>query len=171
MSSYLQKRKAALYPIFEKKKIIEDEIVKLKAQREAKDLELKQAEQKVVELGIKITEANENLAGLTEALSALSDESLKSLSSHLSYLQDASAVVDGYFLIVKGLEFKIKNQETILAKIFEDQKQAREQISKEESRLGVIKKDLDIYRNRLQEKINEHGLQDQIKINIPQINS
>jgi len=93
------------------------------------------------------------------------------LSSHLSYLQDASAVVDGYFLIVKGLEFKIKNQETILAKIFEDQKQAREQISKEESRLGVIKKDLDIYRNRLQEKINEHGLQDQIKINIPQINS
>lgn len=170
MSSYLQKRKAALYPLQEKQKLIEEETVKLKQKRELREVELRQAESKVAEIAIKLTEANGQLAGLTTALDALADESLRSLANHLTYLQDAAAVVDGYFLIVKGLEFKIANQEQVIKKIFEDQKQAREQMSKEESRLAVIKKDLGIYRDRLEAKIKEHNLQDQIKINIPQIN-
>lgn len=73
-------------------------------------------------------------------------------------------VAEGFSKLINKLSERIDIQHDELEQIENKKKEALALISAEEARLSKVKEDLDIYRKRLQKKIDVYGLSDEIKI-------
>ena len=74
------------------------------------------------------------------------------------------AIVEGFSALILKLSDRIEEEKKELDAIGKKKQEAISAISKEESRLSAVKSDLDIYRSRLQKKIDAFHLSDEIKV-------
>lgn len=96
-------------------------------------------------------------AKFVETVNRVINESIISMKA-------ATVISDGLLLLVKKLEDRIEEQKKELDIVEQKKKEAFSLISSEETRLSIVKSDLEIYRIRLQKKIDAYGLSDEIKV-------
>ncbi len=82
-----------------------------------------------------------------------------------SLAMDASLnIVEGFSKLIDKLSDRIEDQKKELDGVEKKKNEALALISSEERRLSNVKSDLNIFRERLQKKIDLYGLSDEIKI-------
>ena len=142
----------------QKKHELELEINKLTSKAEIKANEYK-------ELADSVTDINSRIQTLTANISDIQTFGDKTLEVIKNILIDAHKTVsssdecvDRSFRIVKELDKQIDTQVLKLQSFQIEEKERREQLAKDVVTLDILKNDLTIYTNRLQEKYDALGL-------------
>lgn len=157
MSSYLQKRKAALFPLMEKKQEIDKQIVAAKEKQEYYANLLKTI-QEALELARQAFQETENSLdefGLKNR--ELLDLYNSQIQESLKVLGEFEVTINGFLLVVKTFDGKITEQKTILNELQKRQKELSESITRDSTIIAKHWKDLGIYKARLQAYIDESG--------------
>ena len=162
--SYLAKRKFVLGPALAKKRGIEEKTTEAKqvAQIEStrlKDVSIlrKEAEQKLLEYQAEVN-------GLAETAEGDLSQIYLLYSRSIEVLQQAGQAVDQYLIVLKRLNELVGKE---IEKVREVKKQRDVHIiaiSSEDKRLEDKRSDIDIYEKRLRKKIEDAGMEEEIKL-------
>ena len=79
-------------------------------------------------------------------------------------MNSSMSIADSFIRLIKKLSEKISLEEENLKYVIEGKNEVMKRVSAEESRLSKVREDLEIYRKRLQKKIDAYGFSDEIKI-------
>ena len=151
-------RSQALTPLFEKKRELETKIATLKSQCEVEEGKTRGASEALTDLNIRLDSLNK-LIGEVEKLG---DEAVSAVSKVIEGGQEAASeatrAVDGAYVLLRGIESKIAEKESQLAKTKEEQEARIREINEENAKLEVRKKDLQIYQGRIEARAEELGI-------------
>ena len=151
-------RSQALTPLFEKKRELETKIVTLKSQCETDERKTGEAAEALTDLNTRLNSLNKTI----EEVEKLGDEAVSAVSKVIEGAEEATSAatraVEGAYVLLGGLESRIAEKEVQLTKTTEEHRARIEEINAENGKLAVLKKDLDIYHDRLQKKYYELGL-------------
>jgi chromosome segregation ATPase len=143
---------------------LNEEIAKLKSTKEKAEQDATEAVQNVADLQSRRAKLELELQSPDAQIDDIISYSQRVLNECTLAIRTASDEVDSYLKFVKKLSEKVSDQIKELEKIETLKNQAHENILVEEKALAVKKNDLDIYAQRLQQKIDTYKLADEIKL-------
>lgn len=133
--------------------------VKEKAQKEVEQLvlSLEDLSKRKKELEEIIALPYSDLAQFVNIAGRIVNESVLAMDASLE-------IAEGFSKLIGKMSERVETHKKELDAIEQKKREALNTISAEEARLSTVKEDLNIYRNRLQSKIDAFGLSDEIKI-------
>jgi hypothetical protein len=162
MDTPLKKISTQIFELGEKKRQVEVETNKATSIYETESKKAAEATDLVTSLHTKISE----LTDVSEQINNLGTDSVKeandAVAASIVVLRSMGNIADAILLAVAKADGVITQRIEDLNKAKADFATKNEEQVKEGERLQVLKKDLDIYRNRLQIRYNELGLGDLI---------
>lgn len=151
-------RAKVLTPLYEKKRELEAEIVSLKSQCEVNNTKAKGIAEQVTDLNETFKKL-EDFIDRTEKLGMEALEAVESvITEGVEALQQANKGVDTAIALLDRVTAEIDKKEAKLTEIEAQKKDRIKEINRENEKLEVKKRDLDIYFNRLQNKYYKLGL-------------
>ena len=150
-------RNQVLTPLFEKKRELETLITTLKSQCEIDERKSRETAEALTDLNTRL----ENLNKLIEAIEQIGEEAVVSVSGviteSLEAVKGAVGLVDKTYELLRQLGAKVAESELKLENTKKEQAERLDEINRENGKLAILKKDLDIYRDRLEKKAYELG--------------
>lgn len=151
-------RAQTLQPVYQKKRELEAEVAALAVSR---DTAKQQAAEAVEAVGA-LEERRKGIAGLIDGLVATAKEALAILSATVaqaaSVQKTASDAVSEAKTALRSLELRIEQEGIVLAQIRDEQKARLAEIARENDKLGVRERDIDVMRVRIIRRAEELGI-------------
>lgn len=157
-NTYLTKRQDSIRPLLDKLAALKLELNTLQNQKNLSQLEAQEALVVLESINQSIESLNTQLLvdiDAVEEFIGFTKEVLNTGSQHIKATED---IISQYMVVIAALDSKIKDSTSELQKVQEERAKVLENIQAEEKRLSSRKRDLDIYKERLQAKAMELGV-------------
>lgn len=157
-NTYLTKRQDSIRPLLDKLAALKLELNTLQNQKNLSQLEAQEARVVLGSINQSIESLNAQLLvdiDAVEEFIGFTKEVLNTGSQHIKATED---IISQYMVVIAALDSKIKDSTSQLQKVQEERAKVLENIQAEEKRLSSRKRDLDIYKERLQAKAMELGV-------------
>ena len=167
MATYATKRKLLLRPVLDKKRGIEEATNFLKQRQEEEVDKLNKLKSEFDSVSLELQEINDELQRIEDSSQEIGESVLDYIEKVRSSVFKTDDLLDLYIKVIKEFDLKIQDQQKELRKIKAYQKVVQGEISNEYSRLESKRSDIEIYEKRLRKKINDAGLENEIKVILP----
>ena len=167
MATYVTKRKLMLRPVLDKKKGIEEATNFLKQRQEAEADKLNKLKSEFDSVSLELQEINDEFKKIEDGSNEIGQAVLDYIEKARSSILETDDLLDLYIKVIKEFELKIQVQQEELGKIKAYQEVVQTEISNEDKRLENKRNDIEIYEKRLRKKINDAGLENEIKVILP----
>lgn len=157
-NKYLQSRQVQIKPLMDKLAALKLDISTLQNQKELSESQIKDNQELLSSINEMVDTLNSDFLESIENIDIFILNVKNIISSGTQYIKNTEDVISQYFNIVKALEVQIHDSQKKLFDIKGEQAIALKRIQDEDARLSVLKRDLDIYKIRLQAKAKELGI-------------
>ena len=147
-----------LTPLYEKKRELEASIVSLKSQFEIAERNSKEASanatdlsDRIARLGVEIEEMEKGAVEATKSAQGAVSEGIMGVKEVISTFEKGIQAI-------KALDARLEGTISKIAEAEKTEKEILEEINRENGKLEVFRRDLDIYKTRLERKYKELGL-------------
>lgn len=156
--TFLTKRQDQIRPLLDKMVILKTEIATLQNQKLISEQDLQEYQINLANVQNELNDLNSLFDKQLVSLTEFVDTCDTSIKTGVDYIKKAETIIAGYFKVLSELENKIVKAKHELLEVKEYREKELEKVREEEKRLSSHRRSLDIYKERLQSKAKELGI-------------
>jgi len=130
----------------------------LKSEKEEVELRTKEAKVALIDVENRAGELNNQIKNLSELSTNIIREVKESIEIAFGLIRESRVIVNGYLVEIKNLDQRVINLKAEVEKIIKESEESHQKNVKDNEKLEATRKDLNVYKKRLEKIISENNL-------------